>query len=253
MELWSYEHKITLLPAFVAMIGIGLLLRWWLGKKDYWVRMIPVQILTVILLVLEVGKQGFSFARGYDLYHIPLHFCSLYLFALPVLSFYRGKHHSAVAAVCASITASLCLLIMIYPALIYGAWDINHYFDDYFAFHTVTFHNIVLLIFVLMVALDLYVPEKKGEWKPCAWFTVGFCLVSATMAQLLKTNYANYYQCNIPPLEAVRQSLQPVLGYGVTQLIYVLIVSALNIGFVLMCYWLYRAVRKVTHLPKNEK
>lgn len=252
MELWTREHKITLLPALAVMLIIGLLMRWWLGKREYRVRLIPVQILSCMLLALEVGKQALSFARGYDLYHIPLHFCSLYLFALPVMSFYRGKHKNAVAAICAAITFSLFFLMLVYPALIYGSWDITGYFDNYFAFHTVTFHNIVMLIFVLIVALDLYVPQK-GEWKACMWFTVAFCVVSSTMAQLLKTNFANYYQCNIPPLEAVRVNLQSVLGYGVTQVIYVLIVSALNIAFVQMCYWLYRLMRKFTALPKNAK
>jgi len=67
-------------------------------------------------------------------------------------------------------------------------------------------------------------------------FTVGFCTVSASMAQLLETNYANFYSCNIPVLETMRISLQETLGYGLTQLLYVLIVSILNILFVLMSY-----------------
>ena len=65
------------------------------------------------------------------------------------------------------------------------------------------------------------------------------------MAQILKTNYANYYSCNIPPLEAVRVSLQGVLGYVPTQILYILIVSALNIGFVYGSYWFFRLVRRL--------
>lgn len=253
MELWTREHKMTLLPALAVILLIGILTRWLLGKKDYRVRLIPVQVITCLLLALEVGKQVASFMQGYDLYHIPLHFCSLFLFVLPALSFYRGKRRNTVAAVSAATCASLFLLMVVYPNLIYPSYAVSSYFTNFFSFHTVTFHNLVLLVFVLMVALDLYVPEKKGEWKACLWFTVAFCVVSASMAQLLKTNYANYYQCNIPVLEGVRQQVQGALGYGVTQLLYVLIVSALNIGFVLMCYWLYRLVRKVVNLPKKEK
>ena len=65
------------------------------------------------------------------------------------------------------------------------------------------------------------------------------------MAQILQTNYANFYTCNIAPLEAVRVSLQGVLGYAVTQVLYVLILSALNLGFVLLAAGLYKLIRKL--------
>ena len=247
MELWTAQHAYTLLPAIVVMIVIGLLLRRWLGKKEYRVRLIPVQILTVILVALEVGKQLYSFMRGYDLYHIPLHFCSLFLFVLPVFSFYRGKRQHAVQGITAAICGSLFLLMLIYPNLIYGSWNIEAFFKGYLDFHTVAFHNIVMLVFVLILCLDLYEPRKKGNWMPCVWFTLGFCVISASMAQILKTNYANFYHCNIPPCEAIRLSLQPVLGTVVTQILYVSIVSALTIGFVLMCYAIYRGLYKLTH------
>ena len=116
---------------------------------------------------------------------------------------------------------------------------------DFFSFHTVAFHNLVMLAFVLIAALELHTPAPKGEWKAVVLFTVGFCVVSSAMAQILQTNYANFYSCNIPPLEAVRVSLQGVLGYGFTQLLYILIVSALNILFVLGAYWVYRFARRL--------
>ena len=85
MELWSPNHVKTLLPSFIIMIILGIILRIFLGKKSEKIRMIPFQICTVILLVLEVIKQVKSFADGYDLYHIPLHFCSLFLYLLPAM------------------------------------------------------------------------------------------------------------------------------------------------------------------------
>lgn len=251
MELWTKEHAITLLPALVAMVLIGWLLRKLLGKKEERVRLIPVQVLTCALLLLEVGKQALSFRQGYDLYHIPLHFCSLFLYVLPFFAFYRGKHRQAVTAISAGICGSLFLLMLIYPNLIYGAWNIRDFFKGYFDFHTVAFHNIVMLVFVLIIALDLHVPEQKGGWKPCALFTAAFCVVSASMAQILETNYANFYRCNIPPLEAVRAKVQELAGYVPTQCLYVLIVSLLTVGFVIMCYQIYRGVYRLIARQKQ--
>ena len=61
MQLWSPEHLRTLLPSLVVFFVISLLLRLWLKNRPWHVRMIPVQIIAVILVVIEIGKQALSF------------------------------------------------------------------------------------------------------------------------------------------------------------------------------------------------
>ena len=72
------------------------------------------------------------------------------------------------------------------------------------------------------------------------------------MAQLLQTNYNNFYSCNVPPLEDVRLAMQGALGYGLTQLIYVIIVTILDILFVQMSYWILRGVSKLLRSRKKD-
>jgi len=244
MELWTKQHAVTLIPSVAVMIVLTLLLRRWLGDKTHRIRMIPIQIIAVVLLVLEAGKQGYSLYHGYDLYCLPFHFCSLFIFMLPAMAFYRGKYAQQVYAVTAALCASVFALMLIYPNLIYGSWNVDNYFKGYMDFHTVTFHNLVMLAFLLIPALRLHEPQPKGEVKAVLWFTVGFCVVSASMAHLLKTNYANYYTCNIPVLETVRLTVQEAVGALPAKLLYIAIVSALNVVFVYGSYWLYRLVRK---------
>ncbi len=244
MELWTNEHIKTLLPAVAVMIIFAVLLRRLLGKKNFFVRMIPLQVIACALVLLEIGKQTLSLARGYDLYHLPFHFCSLFIFALPVMAFYRGKHRQTVSGVVSALCASVFLLMLIYPNLIYSAWDIQNFFGNYFAFHTVAFHNLVMLAFLLIVALDLHETVRSGtEVRALVIFMVGFSVVAATMSQLLKTNYANMYTCNIPVFEALRNTVKGVIGAVPTQLLYVTIVSLLQIGFTVMAYWFYRLMR----------
>lgn len=245
MELWTRQHAVTLLPALAVMVILTLLLRRLLGGRSRKIRIIPLQIIAVILLLLEVGKQAVSLSRGYDLYHLPFHFCSLFIFVLPAMAFYKGKNREMVYAITAALCASVFALMLIYPNLIYSAWDVEHYFDDYMAFHTVTFHNLVMLACLLIPALQLHDPQPKGEVRAVIWFTVGFCVVSASMAHLLKTNYANYYTCNIPVLETVRLAVQEAVGTLPATLMYISIVSALNIVFVYGAYWLYRLLRRL--------
>lgn len=244
MELWTYEHTVTLLPAVAAMIVIAIVLRITIGNRDIKIRMIPFQILACILAVLELGKQIYSLSKGYDLYHLPFHFCSLFIFMLPLMAFYNGKHRQTVTAITATVCTAMTLLMLVYPNLIYSAGNIRDFFKDYLSFHTVAFHNIVVLECFLIYALDLHTPAPKGEAKTVAIFTLCFCAVAAAMAQLLQTNYANFYSCNIPPLESLRLAVRASLGAIPSQLLYVAIVTALHLLFVPGCYWLYRLVGK---------
>ena len=246
MELWTAAHAKTLPPALLAMIVIGIVLRLTIGRKTLKIRMIPLQIVAVLLVVLEIGKQYVSFKNGYDLYHIPLHYCSLFIFAVPAMAFYTGKGCEKVRAIGAGLCAAMAVLLLIYPSLIYGEWNIRAFFKAYLDMHTVAFHNLVLFAFVLILALDLHTPENNREQKYPVWATVGFCVVSASAANAIQVNFANFYQCNIPPLEAVRVSLQGALGYTITQILYVCIVSALTVLFTWGAYWLYRLLRKFT-------
>lgn len=252
MELWSAMHVKSLLPAAIIMLVVAFVLRLTIGKKPLHIRMIPMKIFAVMIVLLEIGKQITSFQNGYDLYHIPLHYCSMLIFALPAIAFYKGKHCEIVRAVCTSLCMAMTLLTLIYPCLIYGAWNIENYWNSYFDFHTVTFHNLVILATFCILALDLYTPQIKGEQKAIVICIGIFCVISATMAQILKTNYANYYSCNIAPLESVRLAVQTAAGYVPAQLLYILIVSALNILFTLLAYWVCRFVVRVTHRIKEK-
>ena len=250
MQLWTREHALSLLPALAVMLVLAAVLRHYLKNKPLRIRIIPLQIIAVVLVLLEIGKQIISSRGSYDLYSLPFHFCSLFIFMMPVMAFYKGRHQQTVYGITASLCTSVMLLMLIYPALIYSADNVRNFFNGYLDMHTVAFHNLVLLAAVLVIALRIHEPDKR-EQKPIVLFMLCFCLVSATMAQLLKTNFNNFYSCNIGPLETVRLQLQGSLGYGLTQALYILIVTVLDILFVLGSYWLYRGLRKLCALKQT--
>ena len=251
MELWTVEHARTLLPALAAMMLFTFILRKLLGERSHRVRMIPLKVVACILVVLEIGKQGLSLYRGYDLYNLPFHFCSLFIFAMPVMAFYKGRNQQHVYGVVTALSAAMTLLLLIYPNLIYGAGSVTRYFKDYMSFHTVTFHNLVMLAFLLILGLELHEPAPKGEVRCLLLFTLVFCIVAATMSQLLKTNYAGFYSCNVPVFETVRLALQPVIGSVLAQAVYVSVVAVLHIAFTYGAYWLYRLLRYMTATHKQ--
>lgn len=243
MGLWTKGHAISVLPSLAVSIVLAIVLKALLGNKERKIRMIPLQVVTVLLVLLEIGKQALSFSKGYDLYHIPLHFCSLFIFTLPAMAFYRGKHCNKVATVTTCLCMAVTGLMLIFPNIIYSEGNVQNFFKGYFDFHTVAFHNLVVCAFVLIVALKLYAPVEKGEQKAVVFFTIGFCVVAASMANLIKVNFANFYTCNVAALEAVRVSMQASIGAVAAQLLYVSINTLLHISFVWGCYRLLRVIR----------
>lgn len=250
MELWTTTHAKTMLPALAVMLLISLVLRKLLLHRPLKQRMIPLQVVAVFLVLIEIGKQVVSASDGYDLYHIPLHVCSLALFTLPAMAFYHGKYADRVRAVTCGICSGIFLLLLIYPCLIYSEDNIKNFFIHYLDFHTVAFHNAVLLAVCLMWSLELYRPERKGGWKTLVIFTSVYCLIAAFAANILETNYANFYSCNVPPLEEVRLAAAQAIGTVPTQILYALIVAALTVLFILGTYRLYcLTLRKKTPKP----
>ena len=245
MELWSTAHLKTLLPSIGVMLILCILFRLWLGKKSRRIRMIPLQVIAVILVVLEIGKQTVSFSRGYDLYHIPLHFCSLVLFAIPLMAFYRGKHEGVVLTLSTVMCGSVFLFMTVYPALIYSAGNIEAYFSDFMSFHTVTFHTLVYFAFLLILTLQLYGEFGRREQKVTLVAITVYSVVAAVVSQILKTNYTNMYHCNVPPVEDLRQSLIASWGYAPAQLLYV---SVLTAGHILFLWGLFALCKLLARL-----
>ena len=141
--------------------------------------------------------------------------------------------------------AAVFILTAIYPDLIYSAQAIKEFATNFFSFHTVAFHNIAMLLFLLVPALDLHEPEPRKEPTKVLLFILCYCVVAATMAHLLKTNYNNFYVCNIPPLETVRLAVEASVGATVAAILYVMIVTVLDLSFVFGAYWFYRLIHKL--------
>ena len=245
MVLWTPTHLQTLLPAIIGMLVIAVVLRLTLGKKERKIRMIPFQIFSCVLVLLEIGKQAVSLAKGYDLYNLPFQFCSILIFLPAIMSFYRGKHEKTVNCITTAVLAAVFILTAAYPDLNYSAQAVNEFTTNFFSFHTVAFHNVAMLLFVLILALDLHEPEAKGEPKKIFVFILCYCVIAATMAHLLQTNFNNFYTCNIAPLEAVRLSVEAALGSTEAAMLYVIIVTVMDLCFVIGAYWFYRLVRKL--------
>ncbi|MBP3619650.1 MAG: YwaF family protein [Clostridia bacterium] len=251
MKLWTMWHVYTLLPTLAIFAILAVLIGRWLKNKDEKIRMIPIQVISVVLVVLEVAKQIYGVCIGYDLYWIPLHYCSLFVYLLPIFAFYRGKGKERMRSVAVVCCAALMLFLLVYPELIYGEWNIINFGKDFLSAHTVIFHNLVPFAFFLILALKLYTPQTKKDVVASTIFFVGYSVIAGTMANVLKTNYNNFYDCSIGPIGIVQDQIVASIGWW-GQLIYVIGAGIATIVFSLISYFLFRGICALYYLIKKK-
>ena len=225
MKLWSDLHLKTLLPAIFVFAGIAIILGFCLSKKEEKTRQLPIKILSVFLVVFEISKQIYSLVIGYDLYNLPLHFCSIIVFLLPVFAFYNGKHSNTIktfTSVCCLLAA---LVTIIYPTMVYSRESIRCFSTDFLCAHAVIFHNLIIFVTMLIMALNLNSFKTKHDILTIFVGCFSYSAVAGLVANLTKTNFNNFYYVKLPFLENIRISIVQSLGVG-GQILYVITVAA---------------------------
>lgn len=239
-------HLYTLVPTFIVSILLAMFIAYKLKNKNDKIKKIPLQIVTIVLLLLEIWKQIMGIITGYDTYWIPLHFCSLFLFVLPLSAFYNGKHQEAMKVLGGVVASCLFMFMLIYPNIIYSDGAIigaYHYITfqggSFFDFHSVLFHGIALFGFFLFVFQNLCTFNTKRDLKTIIIFFFGYCVIVGTISQLIETNYNNFYHSNAPFLENLRLMMIDKIGYG-GQIIYVMMISVGTIAVPIISYYVLR-------------
>ena len=253
MELWTKEHALVILPAFAIELVLAIVLGKLLKNKSEKIRLIPIGIIGAILLVLEVLKQiiwGFG-GDSYTLYAIPLHFCSLFLYVYPLTFFIKGRLQNAIRNITIVCGATLTLLMLVYPVLIFSASDITEYFTKFISFHTVTFHLLAVFGFMLMLSLNLHQFKTKEDCLSILIGFSGYSLIAAIMANILKTNFNSFYYFQVDAIDSARQSIVNALG-GRGQLLYVIVVWLIVVAVCMMCYWLVRLGKYIVNKISNK-
>lgn len=255
--MWTIEHAITFFPTFLVMLAFSFLLGKLLQGKSEFVRSIPLQLIAMTLVMMEIIKQVRSFGEnGYDLYSLPLHFCSLFLYILPMHSFFRVKPRPIIDALTVMLTASLIVNMFIMPANIYSADNIRNTFQGYGSFHTVIFHNLVCLYGLLTISLKAYKMNLKRDVIVSLIFLTVYVIIATFFSYTLKTNYHNLYRCNIDFIWNFVTSLQEKLG-GLGWIVQATYVGLLFIATLIMGVASYLAMygvdKLITHIAKKNE
>lgn len=234
---WTLMHLITLIPTFIIEVIFAFVLVKYLKNKDENTRYIPFKVIAIILTIMEVLKQVVSYIDGYSLYHLPFHFCSLFIFLLPLHAFYKGKHKNLVDNLTLACCSSLFLFMIIAPSIIYGEGAIKDFFKDYIAGHSVVFHCLVCFYFMLMIGLNKFKFNKNKDIKKIFIIMSIYSLIAAILAQTLETNFNNFYSCGMEFIDDLRVLAIEKIGW-LAEFVYVLCVYSSTVGFTILNYLL---------------
>jgi hypothetical protein len=252
MKFWSTENAAFLLPVVLFMLALSVFLGFIYKNKSNKQKNKIFIVLTIIILIIESGKQilnliNFFEGNEYNLYYLPLHFCSIFLYVFPLAHLSNSKLSKAMVPVSVIYSATMVLFFYISPMLVIGN-SVKYYFnvfkefnlENYIEWHTVTYHNLVCLYFMLIISLGFYKPQK-ADFKKIVIGVLIFCTVSAVMANALNTNYNGFLNCYITEIENLRQSLIASIGW-LGQLLFVFGMSAATFIFSVISWYFYLSV-----------
>ena len=247
MGLWTMTHFWAIVPAFLVFAGVGALLAKLLKNKSESAKYIPLKVIALIIIGLEIAKQAVSISRGYDLYHLPFHYCSLFLYLLPLHAFSKGKVKKFIDSVAFATCSSLMLFLTIMPTVVYSDAAILNVFNNFFDGHSIAFHHLVCLYFFIAFAQGLFELELKRDFKLVAVFLSAYVIIATVLSYALEVNFHNLRHCNLGAGEEIRVALNGALGtFG--QVIYVFGLFVLTTLFAYLAYFLMQLIdRHIIH------
>ena len=204
MVEWTKSEGVVLPIALAVCLVLAVVISVLTAKKSEKIRRIPLMILAIVVFGLEIAKQTLSARGGYNLWSIPLHFCSLFLYFFPLAGFFGGKVGQFGRTMTFTCGSFFLLLFYFNPSTVIGS-ACDNIFGSFSAFHTFTYHHIIILFYLIMVMSRLYHPSKKDFLYVFVGISV-YAVVAISMAHILNVNFCNILRSNISFMEALRQS-----------------------------------------------
>ncbi|MBO5713756.1 MAG: YwaF family protein [Clostridia bacterium] len=207
---YSSDDLIVLPVALAIIILTTVILRITLKNKSDRVKEIPLIIISAVLVILEIIKQIINFTGDdFSYFAFPFHYCSLFVFTFPLAHFTKGKVKKFFTPVAYITALAMTLLFYFHPRGIIGTSS-TYMFEEYMAFHSVVFHQLVIMYTFITTALKTNVPKKKHSINLMI-VMLSYCVFAIIISYVLDTNYCNYLWSVIDPVEALRLELGQVV------------------------------------------
>lgn len=197
----EYDKKV--LPIlFLSIVALAVVLAILFRRKSERIRSIPTAIIAIALLFIEIVKQRWNFLGDFDLYCLPFHYCSLFLLIIPLAELCGVKLSRIFRPIATCMAFTVSASMYVFPNGIIGnACEV--FGESFYRTHTLIFHHLIVLYFVLSVLLRLY----KPRWHDALGVGIAgalYVVVAIPIAYKFNVNYCNILESIIPVMEKFR-------------------------------------------------
>lgn len=243
MFKWSSSDKIAIPIALLTIVGVAILLNFLLKNKSEKVRHIPLMAISVALVLLEVVKQIYLLATNtYQLWNIPVHFCSFIVVIIALAEFLPKKLAKYLDIPSCVFSILALLLLLAYPRSIISNSS-SAIFKNFANFHAFFFHILVASYPIMKLTLV----KIEFNIKQCLSLIVGvliYAIYAIPIAFSIRVNYMNILQNAWQPLENFR------LSCG--QIAYEIVWIAICIAFCELIYFILYLINKLIYKRRNK-
>lgn len=204
---WTKDEALIVPIGLVIIIFLSVIINFCLRNKSEKVKRIPLLIITIIILILEVIKQIYNLVIGYNLWKLPLHFCSIFLFVFSFASFGKGTLRKIGDVISLSGGFAVLVAFLISPRNIIGN-ACENVFANFDQFHTFTYHFLVFFYLFILISSNL-VQAKFSDIKYIITTVLGYAIIAIVAGYSLNVNFCSVLHNNYSFLEAIRLSCGP--------------------------------------------
>lgn len=227
---WSSGDKEVLPRALIIIIVCALAIAILLRKHER-LKKLPLKLLALLIVGLETAKQiYYNTYEPFTLYILPLHFCSTFIWLIPLAQFTRGKFNKFVKPMPFCYSIVVTALIYAYPRVLLGNSTAD-VFGSFHNTHTIMFHHVMVAYFVFSLASGDYKPSKF-DFAPLITGILFYAAYAVPASYLLGVNYVNILRSDFPPLE----NLRLVAGQTVYDIVLCLVAIAAVLMIWLACF-----------------
>ena len=236
---WSSGDTAVLPAALITIIICGVVLRVILKNKGEKWRKLPLRILAIGIVLLEVAKQiYYNTYESYTLYVLPLHFCSTFIWLIPIAQFTKGKIGKFFKPMPFCYSLVVIFLMYAFPRVLLGNAT-SAVFGNFRYAHTFLYHHAILAYFIFSLLLGDYKPQKR-DYVPLVAGVAFYTAYALPIAYVLNVNYVNILKSDFAPFEQLR------LAAG--QVVYNIVLFLFAVAAIL-CIWvvyykLYNVINK---------
>lgn len=200
---------LILVVLLLGSVGIAFGLKWLTRNHPsaiHWV----LGGLGFFLLGMEIYKAINFFVEDYNRYRgLPFYICSYFIWYTIVGFLGKGKLRTLCYSLSLMMGLGVSLVILVYPEIIFGTYLLTP-FQDWFTFHSVSFHFAIFLHSMILLVVFPFKPEKSLSWGIFGVYATLF-VISFIVTMVFKVDYCKYLSVPLSEFFGLEENWNPYL------------------------------------------